>query len=391
MAEVKINLDNPLVQSLLTGDISGLENLVSKVLNAALEEKTKELVGAGKYERTEDRKAYRNGYRSRWITTRLGRVQIRVPQLRGGEIDMESLKLMHKMERSLVMCLMEMYINGVSTRKVRKIMEPLCGEGVSKSMVSRLCKELDHDMQAWNSRDLSESSYPFLMTDALYVRVRFGLRALLVAVGIDERGYRHILGLTVAAKESEDTWYEFFSSLKQRGLRDVRFVISDKHEGLVRAADRSFPATSWQRCQVHFRRNVMSHVPPKRMKDVSEDMDRIFNASNSKDARAIIEEVMDKYEKDIPDVTEMLDEAKEDILAVYVLPKKYWLNEEIRRDDASVMRLIGSLLLEKDEEWSSGRIYLDMKEYKEAIPFPAKLQRNSFQVAGKDSPMIRVI
>jgi putative transposase len=406
MAEVKINLDNPLVQSLLTGDISGLENLVSKVLNAALEEKTKELVGAGKYERTEDRKAYRNGYRSRWITTRLGRVQIRVPQLRGGEIDMESLKLMPKMERSLVLCLMEMYINGVSTRKVRKIMEPLCGEGVSKSMVSRLCKELDHDMQAWNSRDLSERTYPFLMADALYLKVRFGhqviKRALLVAVGVDEKGYRHILGLTVAAKESEDTWYEFFSSLKQRGLRDVRFVISDKHEGLVRAADRSFPATSWQRCQVHFRRNVMSHVPPKRMKDVSEDMDRIFNASNSKDARAIIEEVMDKYEKDIPDVNEMLDEAKEDILAVYVLPKKYWrrfrstnmierLNEEIRRDDASVMRLIGSLLLEKDEEWSSGRIYLDMKEYKEAIPFPAKLQRNSFQVAGKDSPMIRVI
>lgn len=415
MAEVKINLDNPLVQSLLTGDISGLEDLVGKILNAALEEKTKELVGAGRYERTEDRKAYRNGYRSRWITTRLGRIQIRVPQLRGGEIDMESLKLMPKMERSLVLCLMEMYINGVSTRKVRKIMEPLCGENISKSMVSRLCKELDHDMQAWNSRDLSESSYPFFLADALYVRVRFGhqviKRALLVAVGIDERGYRHILGLTVAAKESEDTWYEFFSSLKQRGLRDVKFVISDKHEGLVSAADRSFPASSWQRCQVHFRRNVMSHVPPKRMKDVSEDMDRIFNASNSKDARAVIEEVMDKYEDDIQDVTDMLDEAREDILAIYVLPKKYWkrfrstnmierLNEEIRRrekvvrifpDDASVMRLIGSLLLEKDEEWSSGRMYLDMKQYNENVPFLEKAQRNSCQVTGKDNPMIRVI
>lgn len=415
MAEVKINLDNPLVQSLLTGDISGLEDLVGKILNAALEEKTKELVGADRYERTEDRKAYRNGYRSRWITTRLGRIQIRVPQLRGGEIDMESLKLMPKMERSLVLCLMEMYINGVSTRKVRKIMEPLCGEGVSRSMVSRLCKELDHDMQAWNSRDLSESSYPFLLTDALYLRVRFGhqviKRALLVAVGIDERGYRHILGLTVAAKESEDTWYEFFSSLRARGLNGVKFVISDKHEGLVSAADRSFPGSSWQRCQVHFRRNVMAHVPPKRMKDVSEDMDRIFNASNSRDARAIIEEVMDKYEKDISDVTDMLDEAKEDILAIYILPRKYWkrfrttnmierLNEEIRRrekvvrifpDDASVMRLIGSLLLEKDEEWSSGRMYLDMKQYRENVPFLEKTQRNSCQVTGKDNPMIRVV
>ena len=415
MAEVKINLDNPLVQSLLTGDISGLEDLVGKILNAALEEKTKELVGADRYERTEDRKAYRNGYRSRWITTRLGRIQIRVPQLRGGEIDMESLKLMPKMERSLVLCLMEMYINGVSTRKVRKIMEPLCGEGVSRSMVSRLCKELDHDMQAWNSRDLSESSYPFLLTDALYLRVRFGhqviKRALLVAVGIDERGYRHILGLTVAAKESEDTWYEFFSSLRARGLNGVKFVISDKHEGLVSAADRSFPGSSWQRCQVHFRRNVMAHVPPKRMKDVSEDMDRIFNASNSRDARAIIEEVMDKYEKDISDVTDMLDEAKEDILAIYILPRKYWkrfrttnmierLNEEIRRrekvvrifpDDASVMRLIGSLLLEKDEEWSSGRMYLDMKQYRENVPFLEKAQRNSCQVTGKDNPMIRVV
>lgn len=160
---------------------------------------------------------------------------------------MESLKLMPKMERSLVLCLMEMYINGVSTRKVRKIMEPLCGENISKTMVSRLCKELDHDMRTWNERDLSESAYPFLLAAALYVyvRVRFGhqviKRALLVAVGIDERGYRHILGLTVAAKESEDTWYEFFSSLRERGLNGVKFVISDKHEGLVAAADRSFP------------------------------------------------------------------------------------------------------------------------------------------------------
>ena len=218
---------------------------------------------------------------------------------------------------------------------------------------------------------ISRSSYPFFLADALYVRVRHQVikRALLVAVGIDERGYRHILGLTVAAKESEDTWHEFFSSLKQRGLRDVKFVISDKHEGLVRAADRSFPASSWQRCQVHFRRNIMSHVPPKRMKDASEDMDRIFNASNSKDARAVIEEVMDKYEDDIQDVTDMLDEAREDILAIYVLPKKYWkrfrstnmierLNEEIRRrekvvrifpDDASVMRLIKMVSLSRHQ------------------------------------------
>ena len=155
----------------------------------------------------------------------------------------------------------------------------------------------------------------------------------------------------------------------------------------------------------------MAHVPPKRMKDVSEDMDRIFNASNSRDARAVIEEVMDKYEKDIPDVTDMLDEAKEDILAIYILPRKYWkrfrttnmierLNEEIRRrekvvrifpDDGSVLRLIGSLLLEKDEEWSSGRRYLDMKEYRENLPFLEKAQRNSCQVTGKDNPMIRVI
>ena len=417
MAEVKINLDNPLVQSLLTGNISGLEEIIGKVLNAALDEKAKELIGADRYERTEDRKAYRNGYRTRWITTRLGKIQVRVPQLRGGEIDMESLKLMPKMERSLVLCLMEMYINGVSTRKVRKVMEPLCGENVSKSMVSRLCRELDKDVMSWNSRDLSETEYPLLQVDALYVRVRSGhqviKRALLVAVGLDEKGYRHILGLTVAAKESEETWHEFFTDLKQRGLRGVRFVISDKHEGLVSAADRSFPASSWQRCQVHFRRNVMAHVPPKRMKEVSEDLDRIFNASNVKDARTIIEDVMDKYQEEIPKVTEKLDEARDDILAIYVLPKKYWkrfrstnmierLNEEIRRmekvvrifpDDASVMRLIGSLLLEKDEDWSSGRMYLDMKEYHENIPFLEKAQRNSFQVAAsdKDKNPLRVV
>lgn len=415
MAEVKITLDNPFVQSLMNGDISGFEKLIGKVLNAALEEKAQELLGAGRYERTEERKGYRNGYRSRWITTRLGKIQVRIPQLRSGEIDTESLRMLPKMERSLVLGLMEMYINGVSTRKVSRIMEPLCGENVSKSMVSRLCRDLDYDLAAWNGRNLSDTPCPVLLADALYVRVRSGhqviKKALLTAVGVDKKGYRHILGLSVAAKESEATWGEFFSRLRERGLQGVRFVLSDKHEGLVAASDKAFPSGSWQRCQAHFRRNIMAHVPSARMKEVAEDLERIFNASNREDAFAFIEETMDKYEIDIPEVTNMLEEGKEDILAVYVLPKKYWkrfrttnmlerLNEEIRRrekvvrifpDDGSVMRLIGSLLIERDEEWSSGRVYLDMQEYHEAIPFLEKGQYDEYQGSQKNVPELHVV
>jgi transposase-like protein len=413
MAEIKINLEDPVVQSMLGGDFTDFETIVGKILSAALDEKATELVGAGRYERTEDRKAYRNGYRTRWITMTIGRVQVKVPQLRGGEIDTGSLKQMPRMERSLVLCVIEMYISGVSTRKVRKVMEPLCGDSISKSTVSRLCKELDKDIKDWNSRDLSEHSCPLLTVDALYIKVRSGRqvikRAVLVAVGLDAEGHRSILGLTVAAKESEYSWTEFFKSLRDRGLRGVRFVISDKHEGLVSAADKNFPEASWHRCQVHFRRNVMSHVAPKRKKEVSEDLDRIFNATNSEDAKKIIDEVMDKYAEDIKDVTEMLDDGKEDILAIYVLPKKYRerfrstnmierLNEEIRRrekvirifpNDLAAMRLIGAVLMEKDEEWSTGRIYLDMEKFWDAIAELDKKRENSLQYTSGEKLMIK--
>jgi transposase-like protein len=391
MTGIKIPLDASLVQSLLSSETEGLQKLLKQVLEAILEARATDIVGAERYERSEDRKCQRNGYREKWITFRIGRLRIRIPQLRGdSDIDRESLNMLPRIERALVLTILEMSVNGVSTRKVRHITEELCGWGMSKSTVSRLCEDLDDIVQTWNSRSLS-GEYPFLVVDALYVRVRCAKqvikKAIHIAIGVRANGNREIIGVCVSPRESYETWKEFFNNLIDRGLKGVRFITSDQHKGLVKAADECFPESSWHRCQTHFSKNLLSHVPEQYHDEVLEDLHSIYNCKSYESAMKRAKEITAKYgsssDENLRRVADKIDEAKDDILAVYVLPKEYHkklrtsnmverLNREIRRrekvigifpSDSSVMRLIGAYLMEIDEDWSTGRVYMDMKKY----------------------------
>jgi transposase-like protein len=391
MTGIKIPLDASLVQSLLSSETEGLQKLLKQVLEAILEARATDIVGAERYERSEDRKCQRNGYREKWITFRIGRLRIRIPQLRGdSDIDRESLNMLPRIERALVLTILEMSVNGVSTRKVRHITEELCGWGMSKSTVSRLCEDLDDIVQTWNSRSLS-GEYPFLVVDALYVRVRCAKqvikKAIHIAIGVRANGNREIIGVCVSPRESYETWKEFFNNLIDRGLKGVRFITSDQHKGLVKAADECFPESSWHRCQTHFSKNLLSHVPEQYHDEVLEDLHSIYNCKSYESAMKRAKEITAKYgsssDENLRRVADKIDEAKDDILAVYVLPKEYHkklrtsnmverLNREIRRrekvigifpSDSSVMRLIGAYLMEIDEDWTTGRVYMDMKKY----------------------------
>lgn len=282
--------------------------------------------------------------------------------------------------------MMEMVINGVSTRKVELITEELCGKKFSKSTISELCKNLDPIVEAFRTRPL-QSHYPFLMVDAIYVKVRENgrvqSRGMLIAIAINEDGYREIIGFQLANSESESSWGEFFSSLKDRGLKDVRLVTSDDHKGLVNAVRKHFQGASWQRCQTHFSRNILDHTPKALHTEIKEELHQLYEAVDLESARKIRDHIIQTYVVKAPKATALLDEAFDDITAVLALPLKYRkrlrttngverLNEEIRRRErvirifpnaASVIRLMGALLIEQDEKWQTGRKYFDMQLY----------------------------
>jgi transposase-like protein len=285
-----------------------------------------------------------------------------------------------------MLAMMEMVINGVSTRKVELITEELCGKKFSKSTISELCKNLDPMIAAFRTRPL-QSHYPFLMVDAIYVKVRengrIQSRGMLIAIGVNEDGYREIIGFQLANSESESCWGEFFSSLKDRGLKNVRLVTSDDHKGLVNAVRKHFQGASWQRCQTHFSRNMLDHTPKALQAEIKEELRQLYEAVDLESARKIRDHIIQTYEVKAPKATALLDEAFDDITAVLALPLKYRkrlrttngverLNEEIRRRErgirifpnaASVIRLMGALLIEQDEKWQTGRKYFDMQLY----------------------------
>jgi transposase-like protein len=286
---------------------------------------------------------------------------------------------------------MEMVLQGVSTRKVAKVTEELCGASFSKSMVSELCKELQVRVDAWNERPLEEKEYPFLIVDAAVIKVRKeekvrSVSALIVS-GINAEGYREIIGMKLADSESEQTWKDLFRWLNDRGLHGVNYVVSDAHKGLVAAIQKSFQGAVWQRCQVHFMRNVFGHTPKRHQKAVSKGMKKILGADDYGDAREAFQDLTEELTGKADNALQVLEEGFEDALAVLGLPEKYRrrmkstnmqerLIQEIRRrervirifpNEASAMRLIGALLAEKHETWSTGKKYFDMTEYYEAL------------------------
>jgi transposase-like protein len=386
MARYEITLDSEQLSGLLTED-QGLQGLVETVLNQVLEAQVTEQIGARPYERSEGRKAYRNGSRTRTLTTRVGALVLHVPQVRDGSFSTTLFARYQRSEQALVLALMEMVLNGVSTRKVATITEELCGTRFSRSTVSQLCTALDARVQAWNERSLDARAYPFVIVDALVVKVRRdnAVRATsaLIVSGVNAQGRREILGLSLGDSESEGTWTDMFAWLKRRGLHGVEVLVSDDHAGLVKAAQRAFQGVIWQRCQVHFQRNVLGRTPRHRRAQMAAGLRRIFQAEDLATARTAFAVLATALAGKADRALTILEEGLEDALAVLVLPEPYRvrlrttngmerLNEEIRRrervirifpNEASALRLIGALLAEHHEVWSTGKRYFDMTEY----------------------------
>jgi len=314
-------------------------------------------------------------------------VTLQVPQTRDGSFSPELFKRYQRSEQAFVLALMEMVVQGVSTRKVTEVTEALCGASFSKSTVSALCAGLDPRVRAFNERRLT-ASYPFVLVDALVLTVREADRvvskAALIASGIRADGIREILGIQIGDSESFATWDDFFKGLKARGLKGVLWVISDSHAGLVEAARKSFQGVAWQRCQVHLMRNLLSHTPSRTRAEVATHAKRIFQANDIAEARAQLATFVTRFAKSAPKTVACLEEGFEDALSVIVLPEKYRkrlrttnmqerLNEEIRRRERvirifpnteSALRLVGSLLAEQNETWADRRT-LDRDEFQE--------------------------
>ncbi len=387
MTQLNITLSEETLKELMLGDRDeAVRKLLESVFNAVLNAEASEQVGADLYERTDERVTYRNGYRERQYKTRVGTLDLLIPKLRNGTFSTTLFANYERSEKALVLSLMEMVLQGVSTRKVSRITETLCGSSFSKSTVSKLCEEFDKEVEQFLKRPLTRA-YPFLIVDAIYVKARDSgsvkSKGLLVAIGVNEDGHREVLGFKAGDGESYEIWFSFFSELKEQGLQGVDLVTSDQHKGLVKAIRKQFEGASWQRCQTHFSRNVLDKVPKKAQREVKLRLKDIYNSPELEEARERKEALLDYLEEHAPRAVETLDNGFDDITAVFQLPEVCRrrlrtsnslerVNQELRRrervirifpNEASIERLLGSLLIEMHENWISGRRYIDTETY----------------------------
>ncbi len=360
-----------------------LRHLVEAFMQEYLEQEMAVHLGALPYERTEDRRGHRNGTKPRQLNTRVGKLNLSVPQTREGSFSTELFERYQRSEKAMIACLQQMVIQGVSTRKVTKITQSMCGLDFSKSQVSAICQRLDGEIQAWLNRSLDEA-YPYIIVDARYEKIRrdhmIESNAVLIAKGVGMSGKRELLGVHVCSTENETTWSDFFESLIQRGLSGVVLVISDAHSGLVKAVEKHFPGTQWQRCQVHFKKNLMDKVRNRDKAWLKDRLNDIFMATDKLTAvdrlRQLVGDLAEKY----PAVADLLESDCEDALACLNFPAQHRrrirttnslerFNQEIKRrtriirifpNHASALRLIGALCMEQSEEWLTGKQYLDM-------------------------------
>jgi transposase-like protein len=365
----------------LTEDIDFLRKASEFMYQQLIDLEAEEVIGAGRYERTPKRQTHRNGTRERQLETRVGEMTVKIPKLRQGSYFPSILEPRKRSEEALLAVIQEAYILGVSTRKMDKLVQSMGLEGIDKSKVSRICKELDEMVAQFRERKL-QCNYPYIWLDAIVLNVRENHRvvklSLGIAIGVDSQGERHILGLELGAGESEAFWLDFLRSLKQRGLEETLLVISDAHSGLKAAIAQAFAGSTWQRCTVHFMRNILAQVSHKDKKQVAEAVKLIFEQPNQASARSFLEHLAQVMKPRWPKVARMLLNAEDEILAYKTFPKEHHrsihsvnplerLNREIRRrtrvvgvfpNRSSVFRLVGTLLMDTDENWRGGRRYL---------------------------------
>lgn len=387
MAQLNITLNEDILKELMLGNRDeAVTQLLEEVFNAVLKAEATEQLGAHAYERTEDRLTYRNGYRTRSFTTRVGTLMLHVPKFRDGSFSTELFRSYERSEQALLLSLMEMVIQGVSTRKVAQITETLCGTTFSKSTVSALCQQLDPAVRAFQQRPLT-GSYPFVIVDAIYTKAReqgaVRSKGMLIAIGINSEGQREVLAFQAGDGESYAAWTVFFRQLKERGLQGVDLVVSDSHSGLVKAIGEQFQGAMWQRCQTHFSRNLLEKLSPKQRPAIHGLLRDLYDSPDIEEAYRRRDKLLTQLESIAPKAAELLDEAFADITAVFSLPEVYRkrlrtsnsierLNGEIRRrervirifpNEASIDRLVGSLLIEQHERWISGKAYFSMDTY----------------------------
>jgi putative transposase len=356
---------------------------VALVLREVMELEVERLAGAERYERSEERASYRNGYRPRRFDTRVGTLELEIPKLRSGPSYLPSfLEARTRSEQALLSVVMEAYVNGVSTRKVERLAEQLGVQGISKSAVSRIVGGLDERAGAFRNRPL-EGAYPYLWLDARIERVRdtdahtVRHKALLVAYGVHESGRREVIGIAVGEVESEATWREFLRSLVARGLAGVQLVVSDAHQGL-KAAIASVLGAQWQRCAVHFVRDMLGHVPRQSHPLVRGALKQVFAALDREQAGQVAEGVIGQLQSVAPKVARLLEDAEEDLLAYMRFPREHWpkirstnplerVNREIARrsdvvgiypNDEALLRLAAGVLVEINDEWLVAHRYL---------------------------------
>lgn len=376
------NLLDQMIQVLDEHGFDGMASAIQILVNEAMKIERSETLRAAPYERTSERRGYANGFKPKTLATRVGQVELQVPQTRGVEFYPKSLERGVRSERALKLAVAEMYVQGVSTRKVTQITSELCGLDVSSSQVSRAAQLLDEELQSWRSRPLGK--LPYLIIDARYEKVRHGGSvvdcAVLVAVGVLPNGKRTVLGLSVSLSEAEVHWREFLSSLVERGLHGVEMITSDAHEGLQAARKSVFPGVPWQRCQFHLQQNAVAYVPKIDMRsEVAADLRGVFSAPDAREAERLLKMSVEKYRSAAPRLAEWMERSVPEGLTVFTRPPAHRrrlrtsnmlerLNQEIHRrtrvatlfpNEASLLRLVSAVLAEVDEEWQTGKIYLN--------------------------------
>lgn len=383
--ETNISANSSALEAIINFGLEGLPQAMEILYNEAMKVERTRYIGANPYERTKERQDYANGYKPKQLKTRVGALDLQVPQVREGDFYPSFLGRGIRSERALKATLAEMYIKGVSTRNVSKIMEELCGFEVSSTEVSRATKLLDNEFENWRNRELG--CYAYLYLDARYEKVRHTGKvvdlAVLIATGVNPLGKREILGVSVKLSEAEPHWRNFLEDLQKRGLHGVKLMISDAHSGLEAARKAVFPSIPWQRCQFHLQQNAQSYVPKKSMKKgVASDIRHVFNAISTAEAKNLLKEKVKKYEETAPDLATWMEVNIPEGLVALEFPEEHRkrirtnnmverLNREIKRrtrvvgifpNEASCLRLTTAVVMELSEEWLLAKRYLSAIE-----------------------------
>ncbi len=386
--EAKVTVDATELKSVLMDQKDFLAPIVEQAVQTILEVEMEECVQAGRYERSGERTGYRSGYYRRKLVTRVGTLVLRVPQDRAGHFSTQVFQQYQRSEKALVGALAQMYVQGVSTRKVAAITQELCGHEFSASSISAITAQLDEQLEQFSQRQLKES-FPYVVVDARYEKVREGgtieNRAVQIALGIDWEGRRQVLAVEYANRESQSSWRDFLLRLKQRGLTGVLFVVSDDHEGLKRAIQEVLPEALWQRCYVHFLRNALDYLPRKADDDCLQELRWMYERRNVEEARRDLKLWLERWGAKYPKLCLWVESNIEETWAYYRLPISHHkhfkstnllerFNQEIKRrtlvvrifpDEASCMRLIRAVAAEQHEEWLEGSRYVNLEPLRE--------------------------